>query len=137
MVGIVVNVVPHHEFIEREQSEEGLFHDVPPGHVADGIADGADDSFHIDAALVGGQWVKRGQIDVELLFQQFKYGDVDDGFFVARPDKVVAVGFADDVDGHQDDGGKAGLLAAVVLVPFQHAQGHEQRVGAVLFECVP
>ena len=134
MVGIVVDVVPHHELIEREQSEESLFHDIPSGHIAYGIAYGADNSFDVDTIVIDGKRIERDEIDIELLFQEFKDGDVDDGVFIARTYKIITVRFADDVDWHQNEGGKARLLAAVVLIPFQHAQGNEERIGTILFK---
>ena len=52
LLGIVVNVVPHHELIEREQSEHTLLHNVPTGVAGQLGTHGGKDGTHVVAMFV-------------------------------------------------------------------------------------
>ena len=135
LLGIVVDVVPHHELVEREQTEQRLFHNVPFWMVHQVAAHDGKNFLHIDAVLVFGQGRQSGQADIVLLFQHLHQGGVERYVLVAGANHVVVAAAAHDVNGQQQQRGVAWADALVGLEPFQQAQHEEQRVGAVLFQC--
>ena len=106
-------------------------------HVLHPFANGGKNTFHIHAMVVCGKGIQHTQIDLELLFQQLYQGSIDDGFFVTGSDDVVCARLPQDIHRHQQYRGIAGHDTLVVLVPFQHTDGEEQRVRTILFQRVP
>ena len=56
-VGIVVNIIPHDELVEREDAQNRLLFHVPFTLVLNAVADNGIDQFDVNAAFIGGQRV--------------------------------------------------------------------------------
>ena len=123
--GAVADVVPHDELGEGEDADAGGLQHVPAGLVHDGLAHDGQHPADVHAVVVAGQGVHPVDQDAVVLLQLLQQGDIHLGIIVPQPDHIaLGGGFADDLDGQQDDGGVAGLGAAPGLEPAQQAQGH-------------
>ena len=129
-----MDIVPHHELVEREQSEQRLLHHVPAMHVLHPFPHSGKDALHIYTMVICGQRIQHTQVDLELLLQQLYQGGIDDGILFTGTDHIVGTRTAHDIHRHQQYWGVASQHALVVLVPFQHTDGHEQRVRTILLQ---
>ena len=68
LVGIGVNVVPHHKFVERKQAEHRLFDNVPFFLFDNCPTEIGEDHFHIHATLVLRKLFQNVKVDFEILF---------------------------------------------------------------------
>ena len=64
-----MDVVPHHELAEGEESQQGFLQHVPALLSGDGLPYPCEDALHIHPMVVGRQWVHHTQVDAELLLQ--------------------------------------------------------------------
>ena len=129
---IRMNIVPHHELVERKQTQHRLFHNAPPIQFYDGLPEIVEYQFHVHSALIFRQFFQSVQINPEVLLQQFHQGDVQDDVLVAFSDDVVVAALADDVHRQEQDGGITRLFAFGIFIPLQHAQCQEKAVGTIL-----
>ena len=134
LIGIGMNVVPHDKLVKREQAQHGLLDDVPLLLLNNGTTEVGENELHVNAALVLRQHLQHVEVDFEVLLQQFHQRDVQDDVLVALTHDVVVATAAHHVDGQQQDGRIAGLLALGRLIPLQHAQSQEQAVGTILLK---
>ena len=121
LVGIGMDVVPHDELVEREQTQHRLFDDIPLLLLDNGPAEIGEYQLHVDATLILRQLLQPIQVDSEVLLQKFHQGNVQDDILIALTDDIVVATPAHDVDRQQEDGGVAGLLALGRLIPLDHA----------------
>ena len=117
-----MDVVPHHELVEREQSQHRFFHHIPFLLFYDRPAEISKDQFYIHTAFIFRQFFQDIKTDAEILFQQFYQRDIQDNILITFPDDIIVAALTDDVHGQQQDGGIAGLLTFGCLIPFQHTQ---------------
>ena len=134
MVCVVVNVVPHYELVEREQSQQRLLHDIPARHFAYRLSHRREYHLDVNAVLVFRKRVEDVEVHLELLSEQFYQGDVYYDVLLACSYYIVVASLAQDVDRHQQYRRETRHHALLVLIPFQHSQHEEQRVGTVLLE---
>ena len=126
LLGVVVDVVPHHELVEREQTEQRLFNDIPFGMVHQMAANDGKHFLHIDAVLVFRKGRETCQVHVVLLFQHLHQGGVERDVLIACADDIVVATTTDNVNRHQQKRGKTWAHALVVLKPLQQSQYEEQ-----------
>ena len=67
----VVDVVPHHELTEREESQHGFFNQIPARLLLYIIADGSKHLLHVDSIVIRRQRIQSRYADAKLLTQIF------------------------------------------------------------------
>ena len=133
-VSITVDVVPHDELVEREQSEHGFLDNIPAWLAGQLGSYGAQRTAHVDAALVFGQRLQPLQINLILLAQHLYECGVDGHLLIAATHDVVVAAATDEVDRHEQQWGVARSHALLVLIPAHQAEHHEERIGTVFFQ---
>ena len=133
-VGIAVDIVPHHELVEGEESEDALVQHFPAWLAGNGLADSIEDLGDIYAVLVGRQCVEVGNEELILLSQELNERDVQNSLLITHANEVAGA-VADDVDGQEKDRSQTRLVALLGDKPAEHTNGDEEGVGAVLFHC--
>ena len=132
---MVVDVVPHHKFAEREQPKHGFVEHVPSWPRHDGIAHDGHHLPHVHAIAVGGQRRQPWHGQLELLLDHLDECHIDDRFLAPRANDVIAARVPDEINRYHQNGSISRLDAAVGLIPLEYAQRQKQRIGSILFEC--
>ena len=135
LLGIAVYVVPHHELVEREQTEHCLLHHIPAWLAGQLSAHGGEYCPHVDTTLVLGQRLQSLQVNLVLLAQHLHQRGVDGHLFIAAAHHIVITAAAHQLHGHEQQRGIARAHTLLVLIPAHQAKHHVERVGTVLFQC--
>ena len=128
-----VNVVPHQELAEREESEDALSLDAPTFLFLDGLAQHVEDFQHIHSMLIKRQFFQSIHFDAMVLAQELHQRDVEHNLLVTLADAVTST-LIDHLDRHQQDGRIACHLRLVGLIPPHGADSQIERVGTGLFD---
>ena len=134
-LAMVVHIVPHQIFAEREDAEDALFLHVPPLLLLQGLTDDGEDESHVHTMVIGRQLSEFGDIDLIVLPEEFHQRHVEHNLLVAGAD-VVAAFLIHHLHGQHQHRRIVGLLALFRLIPAQRSDGHEKRVGTRLLNRV-
>ena len=132
---VAVDVIPHHKLTEGEQTQQGLFYDIPAGVLLDVSPDDREDGAQVYAAVVLGQRQQPVEGQSELLSQHLHEGGVERCLLLSHAQHIAAGTFPHQSDGQHHQWGIAWHDALLGLIPFQHSQCQEQCVGTVLLHC--
>ena len=105
-----MNIVPHNEFVEREQAQHGLFDDIPSFLFNDGSAEIGKDKFYIYTAPVFWQFFQHIEVDAEILFKQFNQGNIQKDVLVSFSDDIAVAASAHNINREQKDRSITSLL---------------------------
>ena len=95
-----MDVVPHQELAEREESEDALSLDAPTFLFLDGLAQHVEDLQHIHSMLVERQFFQSLHFDAMVLAQELYQRDVEHNLLVTLADAVTST-LIDHLDRHQ------------------------------------
>ena len=129
-----MNIVPHHELIEREQAEHRFFNYIPSRLGSQLGAHSGEHASHVDTTLVLGQRLQTLQVYLVLLAQHLHQRGIDGHLLVATAHNILVAATANQLDRHEQQRCEAGSNALLGFIPAHHAEHHEQRVGTVLFK---
>ncbi len=136
LVAALGEVLPHQVLGEGELTEQQLAAHLEAGQVAHRAADLGPDPVHVDAVAIPGQGaIEPGNVQVEIVAQQFQQGEVE-ARLVLEQVQGDAAGGALPFQAHRQQDQRGTVMLGIVggLFPAQETQRQVEGIGTALVE---
>ena len=92
-----MDIIPHDELVEGEQSQHRLLKDIPLLLFDDGSAEIGENEFYVYTAFILRQYFQSVHIESEVLFQQLYQRDIQEDVLIALADDIVIAALAHNI----------------------------------------